>query len=69
MAQELVPSAPGTVSALMMGFAWGMAGLVFVPLTGKLSDIYSMHQVLAALAAFPLLGFLLTFRLEDHRQA
>ena len=34
MAQELVPSQAGTISALMMGFAWGMAGLIFIPLTG-----------------------------------
>lgn len=31
MAQELAPGQSGTVSALMMGFAWGMAGIIFIP--------------------------------------
>jgi FSR family fosmidomycin resistance protein-like MFS transporter len=45
MAQELVPAQSGTVSALMMGFAWGMAGMIFIPLTGWLSDMFSLHRV------------------------
>lgn len=64
MAQELVPSQAGTVSALMMGFAWGMAGVIFIPLTGRASDIFSMHPVLLSLLVFPVIGFLLAFRLE-----
>lgn len=63
MAQDLVPGQAGTVSALMMGFAWGTAGLLFIPLTGRLGDIFSLHHALAALAAFPLVGFLLALRL------
>ncbi|MCS7315492.1 MAG: MFS transporter [Bryobacterales bacterium] len=63
MAQELVPSQAGTVSALMMGFAWGVAGLIFIPVTGILADRFSMHAALAAWTAFPLLGFLLALRL------
>lgn len=63
MAQELVPSQAGTVSALMMGFAWGVAGLIFIPLTGIAADLFSMHRALAALIGFPLIGFLLSLRL------
>jgi MFS transporter, FSR family, fosmidomycin resistance protein len=63
MAQELVPSQAGTISALMMGFAWGMAGLVFIPLVGWASDLFSMHHALAALTVFPLAGFFLSLRL------
>ena len=63
MAQELLPGQAGTVSALMMGFAWGTAGLLFIPLTGWMADLFSLHTALATLAAFPLLGFLLAFRL------
>jgi FSR family fosmidomycin resistance protein-like MFS transporter len=63
MAQELVPSQAGTVSALMMGFAWGAAGLVFIPLTGWISDIFSMQHAFAGLVVFPLLGFLLALML------
>lgn len=64
MGQELVPSQAGTVSALMMGFAWGMAGMIFIPLVGWASDLYSMHRVLMALLAFPALGFALALKLK-----
>lgn len=63
MAQELAPEQAGTVSALMMGFAWGTAGLIFVPLTGWVSDRLSLHDTLLSLLLFPLLGFLLARRL------
>lgn len=63
MAQELVPSQVGTVSALMMGFAWGMAGLIFIPLTGFIGDHSSLHLALASLSVFPIIGFFLTLKL------
>ncbi len=59
MAQQLAPGQSGTVSALMMGFAWGMSGIIFIPLTGWLSDRYGMHASLRALALFPIIGFFL----------
>jgi hypothetical protein len=63
MAQDLVPSQAGTVSALMMGFSWGMAGLIFIPLTGWVADHVSMHAALFSLIAFSVLGFFLTLKL------
>lgn len=63
MAQELVPAQAGTVSALMMGFAWGMAGLVFIPVTGWASDLFSLHHVMASLLVFPVAGFFLALKL------
>jgi MFS transporter, FSR family, fosmidomycin resistance protein len=63
MAQELVPQQAGTVSALMMGFSWGTAGILFVPLTGWLADQYSMGAALASLLVWPLIGFFLALRL------
>ena len=63
IAQELAPSQTGTVSALMMGFGWGTAGLLFIPLTGWISDLFSMQTAFVALAAFPLLGFFLALKL------
>jgi FSR family fosmidomycin resistance protein-like MFS transporter len=63
MAQELAPSQAGTVSALMMGFGWGAAGLLFIPLTGWISDLFSMQYAFAGLIAFPLIGFLLALKL------
>jgi FSR family fosmidomycin resistance protein-like MFS transporter len=63
MAQELAPAQAGTVSALMMGFAWGTAGLIFIPLTGWVSDQFSIQHAMAGLIGFPILGFLLSLRL------
>lgn len=57
VAQELVPRQAGTVSALMMGFAWGTAGMIFIPLTGWVADRTSLHTALSALLVFPLLGY------------
>ncbi len=70
MAQELVPSQAGTISALMMGFAWGVAGMIFIPLTGWIADLTSLHDALLMLVLFPILGFLLTLKLpKDQRHA
>ncbi|MBI3693245.1 MAG: MFS transporter [Acidobacteria bacterium] len=67
MAQELVPTQSGTVSALMMGFAWGMAGLVVIPLFGLAADHYGLHRSLWGVVLMPLAGFLLAIRLpHDH---
>lgn len=63
MAQELAPSQTGTVSALMMGFAWGMAGMIFIPIVGYASDLFSLRMVLPCLVVFPAIGFFLTLKL------
>lgn len=65
VAQRLVPSQAGTVSALLMGFAWGAAGMIFVPLTGWLADRTSLHTALASLLVFPVLGYWLSRRLPE----
>jgi MFS family permease len=67
MAQELAPTQAGTVSALMMGAAWGMAGLIGIPLIGWVGDHYSLHRALASLVAAPLLGWLLTLKLKPSK--
>ncbi len=63
MGQELAPKAAGTVSALMMGFAWGLAGLLFVPLIGALSDRLSMQTTMSAMVAFPVIGIFIALKL------
>jgi FSR family fosmidomycin resistance protein-like MFS transporter len=65
MAQELAPAQAGTVSALMMGFAWGLAGLIFIPFIGWASDKLSMQVTMSALVLFPLIGFFLTMKLPQ----
>ena len=63
MAQELAPTQSGTVSALMMGFAWGTAGMIFIPLMGWFADVFSMQAAFTTLLVFPLIGFVLALRL------
>lgn len=66
MAQALAPGHTGTISALMMGFAWGAAGIIFVPLTGFIAERTSLHAALAGLLIFPLLGAWLTPQLRRY---
>jgi FSR family fosmidomycin resistance protein-like MFS transporter len=63
MAQDLVPGQSGTISALMMGFAWGTAGMIFIPLTGLVADHFGLQVALGVLAFFPIIGFFLTLKL------
>lgn len=63
MAQELAPAQAGTVSALMMGLAWGSAGFIFIPLTGWISDVLSMQWAFVGLVLIPVFGFLLGLKL------
>lgn len=66
MAQELAPDHTSTVSAFMMGFAWGITGILFVPLTAWAAERTSLHHALMALSAFPLIGFLLARRYPER---
>ncbi len=63
MGQDLAPQQSGTVSALMMGFAWGTAGMLFIPLVGWTADYLTLHRTLFALLVFPLVGFFLAMKL------
>ena len=54
MAQEMAPKGRSMVSSLMMGFAFGLGGIM-IPLTGKLAEIFSIRGVLVFLAIIPLL--------------
>lgn len=64
MAQQLAPTQTGTVSSLMMGASWGMAGLIAIPIVGWAGDHTSLHTALASLLVAPALGFLLTLLLD-----
>jgi FSR family fosmidomycin resistance protein-like MFS transporter len=54
MAQELAPKGRSMVSSLMMGFAFGLGGIM-MPLTGKLAGIFSIRGILFSLAIIPCL--------------
>lgn len=70
MAQKLAPSKAGTITALMMGFAWGMVGVTCIPLIGWLADRVGLETVLLGVVTTPLIGFLLALRLPaDSRTA
>jgi len=45
MAQELAPRGRSMVASLMMGFAYGLGGVIS-PVIGKLSDLFSIQTVL-----------------------
>jgi FSR family fosmidomycin resistance protein-like MFS transporter len=61
MAQRMVPGGASTVSALMMGFAWG-AGALMAPLTGTLSDKVGFFPALLVVSFLPLISGALLWR-------
>jgi FSR family fosmidomycin resistance protein-like MFS transporter len=69
MAQKLVPSKAGTITAVMMGFAWGMVGITCIPLIGWLADRVGLQAVLFGVVTAPLAGFLLALRLPSDSPA
>lgn len=65
LAQSWVPEHRSTVSALLMGFAWGVGGLV-APLFGSVADVYGLGPCLAAIGTLPLLGSILAWSLPPR---
>jgi len=69
MAQRLVPGGASTVSALVMGFAWG-AGALLTPFAGALSQRYGFTTVLMSMSILPLVSaFLLWCYPKDEQVA
>jgi len=64
MAQELIPKHSSTVSSLMMGFCWGIAGF-FLTLLGALGDIIGLERVFEGLILIPLIAVLLLLPLPS----
>jgi len=54
LAQELAPRGRSMVSSLMMGFAFGLGGMLS-PLVGGLADIFSIRSVLTVIAFVPVM--------------
>lgn len=67
-AQEFVPGRTSTVSALMMGCAWGV-GSLFPALCEPVAQRVGFIPVLAGATIFPLVTSLLALRLPDERKA
>jgi hypothetical protein len=60
----IAPISAGTVSLLMMGFAWG-AGTLIVPIVGMVADRIGIERTLAAMAVMPLAAAALAWPLPD----
>jgi FSR family fosmidomycin resistance protein-like MFS transporter len=58
MAQEMFPHNLGVISGLMVGFAIGTGG-IGVTLLGYLADLWGVPVALKAIAAMPIVGFLI----------
>ncbi len=67
MAQRLVPQGVGTVSALMMGFAWGFGG-ISVPVVGWASDSIGLSWSFSVLVLLCLPGVALALALPATRR-
>ncbi len=53
MAQSLAPKGRSMVASLMMGFAYGLGGVI-TPIVGKLADSFTIRPVLSIIACIPL---------------
>ena len=60
MAQKIAPKGKSMVASFMMGFAYGLGGML-TPLTGKLADMFGIQPVLWFLGFVPLITVLLSF--------
>jgi FSR family fosmidomycin resistance protein-like MFS transporter len=67
MAQRLVPGGASTVSALMMGFAWG-AGALLTPLVGILTTRFGFTLALMMVSLLPLVSAALLWRYPKDQQ-
>jgi FSR family fosmidomycin resistance protein-like MFS transporter len=66
--QALAPVSAGTVSSLMMGFAWGTGGLS-VPFVGLVADRIGVEATLRGLAFMPLAAAALALPLPARAPA
>ena len=67
MAQELVPGQTSTVSALMMGAAWGVGALA-PPALDRLATAYGFKTVLVFASASTLVSALLAYFLPREER-
>ncbi len=65
MAQKYAGNSPAMASSLIMGFSWGLAGLVMVPL-GSLGEALGMPVMMMIVCAFPLVAVIPCLRLARN---
>lgn len=63
IAQKALPENMGTISGLIGGFCWGIAGLLLTPI-GFLSSDFGLINTLTVLAFMPILGVLALYFME-----
>lgn len=68
MAQEMAPHARSVASSLSMGFSWGMAELLVVPL-GMVADFTNLTTALLVMAVVPLLALPSALKLKKAQSA
>ncbi len=66
MAQTLAPKGRSMVASLMMGFAYGLGGVI-APVVGWLADTFAIQSVLTFMAFIPLLAIPIIARLPRTR--
>ncbi len=64
IAQETIPGRSGTMSSLIMGFAWGMAGFVLVGI-GAIADALGLKRAIDLLLYLPVMALILAFFLQQ----
>jgi len=64
MAQKLAPRGRSMVASLMMGFAYGLGGMIS-PLVGKLADRFSIQPVLFGVSLLSLLSVVLILKFPE----
>ena len=67
-AQETLPGKTGLVSGLVMGMAWGVAGLALMPV-GFLADRYGLISVMTWIALLPLAAAFLALFYHDAKRS
>jgi FSR family fosmidomycin resistance protein-like MFS transporter len=53
--QTIAPISAATVSSLMMGFAWGVGGII-IPVVGMLADRIGIDRTLMAISLIPIVA-------------
>ncbi|MEA3238340.1 MAG: MFS transporter [Candidatus Bipolaricaulota bacterium] len=66
-AQEILPGKSGLVSGVVMGMAWGVAGLTLMPV-GFLADRYGLISVMTWMALIPLAAAFLAMFYHDAKR-